>query len=118
VRRKAATLPAANSIGVADLARWLTFYCLWLACLQVVVEGYDRSHQSPETLLSDPVIDRVLTAERRAVLRRFRNTILHPEFYDHPDAAAVLRKYRDVARWAVQLTKEFERLLRDKLKTE
>jgi hypothetical protein len=106
-----------SDAAVRDALRWYTFYSIWLACLQVVVEGYDRSHRHPGFVFSDPAIDQLLTPSRREELRRFRNTILHPEQYDHPDTATVLRQYRPFAIWAANLTDEFNRLVKDHLST-
>lgn len=115
VRRRAAKLPQEAGLTIANLARWLTFYSLWLACVQVVVEGYDRSHRYPNALLSDEAIDQLLTSSKRSKLRRFRNTILHPELYDHPDTNAVMQEYLAFAKWASDLTDQFERVLKEKL---
>jgi hypothetical protein len=57
---------------------------LWLACLYVVIEGYE------ELGLTDPAIDKLIP-KNREVLRRLRNYALHytPDirrFYDFIDA--------------------------------
>lgn len=107
-----------STLSLADIGRWLTFYSLWLACLQVVVEGYTKSFKAPESLLYDPQIERILEeATRVKHLRKYRNTILHPELYDHPDTSVVHREYREFANWAAALTDEFERLFKERLDT-
>lgn len=114
--RRITKMSPGSTLSLADIGRWLTFYSLWLASLQVVVEGYRRSFTAPDSLLYDPKIQRMLEdATRLEQLRKYRNTILHPELYDHPDTSIVHRQYRDFAKWAAALTDEFERLFNERL---
>jgi hypothetical protein len=78
----------------------LTFLELWFASLQVLVEGYDRSHKHPDSALSNPDVDKLLTPSRRKKLRRFRNTVFHVEFRGHPHTVAVLKEYKEFTEWA------------------
>ena len=96
----------------------LALWELWLASLQVVVQGYDRSHKHPDSLLSDPAIDALLDPHHRETLRKFRNAIFHPEFIDHPDAAAVLKDYHTLTGWADRLMRAFARLFRSRLSSD
>jgi hypothetical protein len=104
-----------------DSAEVVVFSELWMAALQVVVEGYERSHKHPDSLLSDPAVDALLdqryaATSHREMLRRFRNTVFHPESVGHPDALAVLEDHEHFAKWADRLTKELGRLLHERLR--
>jgi len=98
----------------------VVFAELWFAALHVVVEGYERSYNHPDSLLSDPSIDALLKqrhrhTDHRTTLRRFRNTIFHAEFVGHPDVAAVIDDREHFIEWAGLLTNEFSRLLHEKI---
>jgi hypothetical protein len=98
----------------ADFAEGLkvvTFLELWLAALQVVVEGYEKSYTRPDSILSDPAVDQLLDKEHRKTLRRFRNTVFHVELRDHPDATTVLSSYKEYIDWGARLMKELGRVV-------
>jgi hypothetical protein len=92
----------------SELFRLWTFLSLWLACLNVVVEGWEKSYRHGYPLV-DHEIDELVTLEHRRTLRQFRNKIFHPEPYDHEHARAVWRDYAAVRAWADQLTDAFIR---------
>jgi hypothetical protein len=116
LRRKTSQLPNDATLGIGDLGRWLTFYSLWLACLQVVVEGYEESVQDPASLLYDARIQELLSDDDRATqLKRYRNKIFHPQPYDHPHISAVQRQYKEFGAWAAELIDEFDRVFTEKL---
>jgi hypothetical protein len=116
LRRKISRLPEDATLSIGDLGRWLAFFSLWLACLQVVVEGYEESIKDPNSLLYDARIQGLLDDSNRArQLKRYRNKVFHPEPYDHSHLSAVQRKYHDFASWSTELTDQFERVLTEKL---
>jgi hypothetical protein len=115
VRRKypKGNLPA--DAGLPILVRWLAFLSLWFASLYVLVQGYRRSSMWPDSLLQDAEIDVLLDAKREATLTLYRNAVVHPELYDHPDLSEVQLKYKSYCHWASRLTDAFERLLVERL---
>jgi hypothetical protein len=116
LRRKINCLPKDAALSIGDLGRWLTFFSLWLACLQVVVEGYEESMKDPRSLLYDARIQELLEDSNRArELKRYRNKVFHPEPYDHSHLSAVQRKYHEFASWAADLTDQFDRVFTEKL---
>ena len=103
--------PEPKPTDITDAFRFLTYLELWLGALQVVVEAYERSYKHPDSVLSDPVVDRLLDPERRAQLRRYRNTVFHVDSRDHADALAVLGQYKNFIEWGGKLMKELGRVI-------
>ncbi len=95
----------------SEFYRVLTFLEVWLASLQVVVEGYDDSHKHSDSLLSDPSVDVLLDEEHRQALRRFRNSVFHVRQRDHPSVTAVLARYEEFRDWGTGLMKELGRVI-------
>lgn len=80
------------------------YLCLWYSCLFVVIEGWR------ELDLCDQQVDVLLGSEYVALLRRFRNGVLHfqKDYWDDRFLDFV-REGADSATWARALNSEFGR---------
>lgn len=85
--------------------------CLWLGCLEVVVEGFETGYQHDHGLL-DQRLSELLASPFRPMLKGFRNKIFHPEPFNHSRVIEVLQQLHDFVPWAEQLTEEFESFFR------
>ena len=72
----------------------MTYFQLYLASLQVLVEAWDAS------LLYDEQVHELLRKNHRATLRRFRNAVFHPHPFQDKRLMAVYRRHRSIRAWA------------------
>lgn len=85
-----------------EVLRGIALISYWIASLNTLVEGWT------ELKLSDPTIDSILSQEKRAVLKRYRNTVFHFQGdLDEPRIKA-LSTDGDVIRWVFQLGDAFQ----------
>lgn len=85
--------------------------CLWLGCLEVVVEGFEQGYQHDPDLL-DQTVSGLLASPFRPMLKGFRNKIFHPEPFNHSKVLEVLEQLHDFVPWAESLTDELEAFFR------
>ena len=97
--------------GDSEYYRALLLFELWLASVQVIVEGYERSHQHPDSVLADTAIDELLASDRARALKKFRNSVFHVELREHPDIMAVLNKYNDFTALGSELMTKIGQLI-------
>jgi hypothetical protein len=103
-------------LALPDAAKMWALFSLWLACLYVVIEGWERSHRyGSEELLTDASVNQLLTSEHRDRLELYRNTVFHPELHDHSDANEIAIHYGEIRPWAESLTQELGRAIRTKV---
>jgi hypothetical protein len=84
--------------------------CLWLACLEVVVEGFEHACEHDRGLC-DMELAGQLASPFRQKLKGFRNKIFHPEPFNHPNVITVLERAPEFVLWAETITNAFERVL-------
>jgi len=99
------------------MAHWQPYMAAWYGLLYVVVEGWEALG------LSDPEIDQLLSDERKALLRRYRNGVFHyqRDYFDErfvnlwaQDFEArfwILRVHDAFARWIPEWNESYGRWL-------
>jgi len=93
------------------LWNWLS---LWLGCLAVVAEGFEKGYEHDPKLL-DTTLSSLLASPKREQLKGYRNKIFHPEPYTHQYVIGVMREIHEFVPWAEELTDELDRFFRDYL---
>jgi hypothetical protein len=83
---------------------WL---CLWLGCLEVVAEGFEKGYEHDPKLIDVAIAERLASPFRRK-LKGFRNKIFHPEPYNHRRVLEVLEELHEFVPWAERLTNDFD----------
>jgi hypothetical protein len=110
---------ADNKVGqaapFAEVFVWWNWACLWLGCLEVVVEGFEEGYKHDARLIDQRISDQ-LSSPFRQMLKRLRNKTFHPEPFNDAKVLEVLRWHREFIPWAERLTDEldefFQRYLR------
>jgi hypothetical protein len=101
-----------GAITIADGWPAITFYNLYLANLQVLIEGWDKS------LFYDQRVDDLLRKGYRDRVRRFRNAVFHPGPFNDARVLQVYQKHQELRDWADELLDEVGRFIKRELRRE
>jgi hypothetical protein len=101
-----------SPVGLVDGWPAITFYNLYLANVQVLIEGWDKS------LFYSREIDDVLRKGYRDRVRRFRNAVFHPGPFNDARLLSVYQKHQELREWADRLLDEVARFVKGELSRE
>jgi len=86
-------------VSLTDTFRADMYLCLWLSTLYVVVEGWTRLRER------HPTITPMLRSPNKALLREFRNAVLHPTYWNDARLGALIKGSEGSIEWAADLTR-------------